>query len=164
VRAVRAGRIGAGAALDPAERVNLTIAGGAVATSAAVASPMFTASLALGAVLEMVNYRALRRFTDALLGGDLAGGGPWAGGFGLRFGLLAIAMTVSIAAGAHPVGLILGLSTMVPAVVIAALMHPPPPPPSDLPALPPDDPSWDDWSVWLARERHREDEDEGGAW
>lgn len=147
---------------DAAERVNLTIAGGAIATAAALTSPLFTASLALGAVLEVVNYRVLRRATEAFFRGQLAGGGAWAGGFGVRYGLLAVVVTIAVAAGAHPVGLIIGLSTMVPAVVIAALRTTPPICESSVPVPPPDDPSWDDWSPWLARERSPEPRDEEG--
>lgn len=146
--------------LDSAERVNLLVAGGAVAAAAALASPAFTASLALGAGMEVLNYRVLRRSTEALFAGRIAGGGSWSGGFGLRFGLLAAAMTAALAAGAHPVGLVIGLSTMVPAVVIAALRNPPQAGPGALPAPPPNDPCWEDWNAWLARERDR-DEDEG---
>ena len=51
--------------MDGTEKLNWTIAGGALATSAALAPPPFTASLALGVALEAVNYRALRRATIA---------------------------------------------------------------------------------------------------
>jgi hypothetical protein len=151
-------------ALDQTERLNLAIAGGAIATSAALAPPLFTGSVALGAVLEVVNYRALRRSTEAFFTGQLQGAGPWTAGFGMRFGLLALAMTVAVASGAHPVGLVLGLSTIVPAVIIAAFRWQPPPVPADaVPAPPPDDPSWDDWNPWTARPRLRDDDDEEDA-
>ncbi|HKJ25019.1 MAG TPA: hypothetical protein VKB65_09375, partial [Myxococcota bacterium] len=81
-------------ALDGAERLNWTIAGGALATSAALAPAPFTASLALGVALEAVNYRALRRSTELFFGGELRGGKAWSAGFGLRFAFLALAMTV----------------------------------------------------------------------
>jgi len=151
-------------ALDSTERLNLAIAGGAIATSAALAPPPFTASLALGAALEVANYRALRRSTDAFFRGTLEGAGPWTAGFGLRFGFLALAMTVAIGAGAHPVGLVIGLSTIVPAAIVAALRAEPPPVPADaLPGPPPDDPSWDAWNPWTASPRAEHDEDEEEA-
>lgn len=146
--------------IDSTERLNLAIAGGAIATSAALAPPLFTGSVALGAALEVANYRALRRSTEAMFSGQLQGGAVATAGFGMRFGFLAIAMTVALAAGSHPVGLLLGLSTIVPAVIIAALRWEPPSPPADaVPVPPPDDPSWDDWNVWIAGPRERHDEE-----
>lgn len=147
-------------ALDRTEQLNWTIAGGALATSAALATPGFTASLALGVALEAVNYRALRRATEFFLSGQLAGGRAWTAGFGLRFAFLALAMTVAVGAGVHPVGLVIGLSTIVPAVVIAAFRQQPVPGAPALPAPPPDDPSWDEWNAWTASERARDPEDE----
>jgi hypothetical protein len=147
-------------ALDRTEQLNWTIAGGALATSAALATPAFTASLALGVALEAVNYRALRRATDLYFSGRLEGARAWSAGFGLRFAFLALAMTVAIGAGVHPVGLVIGLSTIVPAVVIAALGQKPVPGVAALPAPPPDDPSWDEWNAWTAHERVRDAEDE----
>jgi hypothetical protein len=147
-------------ALDRTEQLNWTIAGGALATSAALAPPAFTASLALGVALEAVNYRALRRATELYFSGRLEGARAWSAGFGLRFAFLALAMTVAIATGVHPVGLVIGLSTIVPAVVIAALGQKPVPGVAALPAPPPDDPSWDEWNAWTARERVRDAEDE----
>ena len=82
------------------------------------------------------------------------------GMLGLRFAFLALAMTVAVVAGVHPVGLVIGLSTIVPAVVIAAFGQKPVPGVAALPAPPPDDPSWDDWNAWTARERVRDTEDE----
>jgi len=146
--------------LDGTERLNWTIAGGALATSAALAPAPFTASLALGVALEAANYRALRRSTELFFGGELRGGKAWSAGFGLRFAFLALAMTVAIAAGAHPVGLVIGLSTIVPAVILAALRQEPT---ISVPAVPgpaPDDPSWDAWNPWTASERRAGEEDE----
>ena len=145
---------------DTTERLNLTIAGGAIAAAAAFASPLFAVSLALGAVLEVANFRALRRSTEAIFSGQLGGARGWSAGFGLRFAFLAVAMTVAIGAGAHPVGLVIGLSTIVPAVVIAAFREEIPVATSSLPVPPPDDPSWDEWNPWTASPRRREEEDE----
>ncbi|MCG8589983.1 MAG: hypothetical protein MJE66_11900 [Proteobacteria bacterium] len=143
--------------MDATERVNLSIAGGAIATSAALAPPVFTVSLVLGAFMEAVSYRALRRSTEAFFAGQ---GGSWSAGYGLRFGFIALGMTIALAAGAHPVGLVLGLSTVVPAVIIAAFRQPPPEVSAEATVLPPDDPAWDDHNPWLARDIHRDDEEE----
>lgn len=147
-------------ALDRTERMNWTIAGSALATAAAVAPPAFTASMALGVALEAVNYRALRRSTELVFSGQLEGARGWSAGFGLRFAFLALAMTVAIGAGAHPVGLVIGLSTIVPAVVIAAMRTPPVVSQAAVPGPPPDDPSWDAWNPWTASERRPAEEDE----
>jgi hypothetical protein len=145
---------------DPFERANLTISGCALATAAVLASPLFALSVGIGVVLEAANFRALRRATASLFGGELAGGRVWSGLFGLRFLLLGACMYAALAAGAHPIGLVLGLSTIVPSVVLVAWRTPPPPVPEEASALPPDDPSWDRWDPWLARERYPEDEDD----
>ena len=146
--------------MDGAEKLNWTIAGGALATSAVLAPPPFTAAMALGVALEAVNYRALRRSTELFFSGQGAGGRAWSAGFGLRFAFLAVAMTVAIGAGAHPVGLVIGLSTIVPAVVIAAIRQKPPLEAAAVPGPPPDDPSWDAWNTWTASERRADEEDE----
>lgn len=135
------------------ERLNFAFSAGAVATSAVVASPLFTASLALGAVLELVNFRALRRASDLLFAGTLNGARPWSFLFALRFAFLALVMYVAIDAGAHPIGLLIGLSAIVPASLIVAWRTKPPLVESSVPVPPPDDPSWDNWNAWLARER-----------
>jgi hypothetical protein len=145
--------------LDSIERLNLTFSGGLIAASLAATSLVFTLSIALGAVIEAVNYRMLRRSTDALFSGHIGGGRAWTGGFALRFVGVGAALAVAIFAGAHPVGLVLGVSIIVPAAVVAA-WRTPPPVVEGPPAAPPDDPSWDDWNPWLARERDaREDEE-----
>jgi hypothetical protein len=77
--------------------------------------------------------------------------------FGLRFALLAAAVGLALYLGAHPVGLLIGLSLIVPSVVIAAWMARPEPAPAT-PAPSPDDPSWDEWNPWLAREREAEED------
>lgn len=140
--------------LDPIERLNLTISAGTVAASCALASPAFALSVALGSALEAMNFRALRSGAQRLFSGDLAVGQLWAFGFALRFVALAAAIYFSLDSGAHPVGLVIGLSSIVPATVIGAWLQRPPVLPAEPgPPLAPDDPSWDRWSVWLARER-----------
>jgi ATP synthase I subunit len=138
--------------LNSIERLNLAIAAGAVAVGYATEGPAFATSLALGAGIEGVNFRALRSGTQRLFAGDLSVGHAWVAGFALRFVVLAGAIALSLRAGAQPVGLLLGLSTIVPAVIVGAWRARPPignPEPGPLP----DDPSWDAWNPWLARER-----------
>jgi hypothetical protein len=139
-------------------RWNLAFSAGACAASWALVSPRFAASLALGAVLEMLNFRALWGHAERVLLGRGAAGAAM-GAFGLRFVLLGAVLFVALDAGAHPVGLVVGLSLMVPAVLLAAWQRRPGAGPL-APAPPPDDPSWDDWNPWLARERRRDDEED----
>ena len=136
---------------DPIEQVHALLAALAIAASAVVVGPWFSASLALGVVLAMFNFRALRRATQRLFSGDLAGSKPWVLLFAIRFGLLGAAMYLALASGAHPIGLVVGLSMIVPAVVLFAWRRPAVyslGAGSDAP--PPDDPSWDEWNPWLA--------------
>lgn len=146
-------------------RYNLALSAGAVAASFALATPLFAASLALGAVLETANFRMLWRFCERAFfpasGG--AGAGRAAGAFGLRFALLGLAIFAAIAAGAHPIGLVIGLSLIVPAALLAAWRARPAAGLVTAAAPPPDDPSWDEWNPWLARERTPEDEDDEEA-
>lgn len=134
------------------ESLNFGISAGAVAAGFAFASPVFAISLAFGAAIEAANFRALRAAANRMFAGDLAMGRMWAAGFGLRFGFLAVAISLALNAGAHPVGLVIGLSTTIPAVVLGAIYMRPPVLETG-PAPPPDDPSWDAWNPWLARER-----------
>ena len=134
------------------ESLNFGISAGAVATAFALASPVFAASLAFGAAIEAANFRALRAAANRMFSGDLTMGKMWAAGFGLRFGFLAIAISLALNAGAHPVGLVIGVSATIPAVVRGAIYMRPPILETG-PAPPPDDPSWDAWNPWLARER-----------
>ena len=140
--------------IQGAERVNLALSAGAVVTSYAFVSPVFAASLAAGAALEALNFRHLLRSGQRLFAAETS----WNGGFALRFVLLALGISGALYLGAHPVGLLAGLSLMVPAVVITAWRTRPPVDP-DAPALDPDDPAWERWNPWLARERE-EDGDE----
>ena len=138
---------------------SLVFSAGAAAASWALVSPRFAGSLALGAALEALNFRALfGHWRRALLGSGRAGLAAF-GGFGLRCLLLGFAVWAALALGAHPVGLLIGLSLVVPGVVLAAWRARPAPSP-DAPALDADDPSWEAWNPWLARERDPEaDED-----
>jgi hypothetical protein len=82
---------------------------------------------------------------------------------GLRLVLLALVLAVALRAGVDAAGLLLGLSLIVPATVLAAWQARPRVVP-DAPALRPDDPAWDLADPWLARERSPRDpdEEEGG--
>lgn len=145
--------------LHPMERLNLGISAGALAVSLAVASPAFSGSLALGVALEAVNFRALRESSARLFSGEIQGGRMWALLFALRLVMLLGSMGVALAAGAHPIGLLIGVSTIVPAALIGAWVMRPPIDPA-APSLPPDDPSWDLYSVWHAADRDPIEEDE----
>lgn len=141
-----------GLALHPMERLNFGLSAGALAVSLAVASPAFSSSLALGVALEAVNFRALRVSASRLLSGELQGSRVWAVLLALRLTLLLGSMGLALAAGAHPLGLLIGVSMVVPAALIGAYLLRPPIDPT-APSLPPDDPSWDLYSVWRAGER-----------
>ena len=143
--------------IERVQGLNLGLSAGAVAVSWMLLSPLFAASLAAGAALEAANFRSLRRSCPLIFQAGVSGSGAAASSFGLRFVLLAAAVGLAVYLGAHPVGLVIGLSLIVPSVVIAAWMARPEPAPAT-PAPPPDDPSWDEWNPWLARERDAEED------
>lgn len=137
--------------LDPIERMSFALSAGAVAISYAVAPAHFTAGLAAGAALEAMNLRGLVAYARMLFGGELAGAGAWIGAFSLRFVLLMVGMFVVLQAGGSPLGLVVGLSLAMPAVVISAILNRPERIEHEvLPAVPSDDESWDHYSVWRA--------------
>jgi hypothetical protein len=140
------------------ERTSLALSAGAAALALTTTGPGFAASLLAGAALESVNFRGLYRSGAAFFAGELAGGGAFRAVAGLRFLVLGIGIVVALAIGAHPVGLVIGLSLVLPAAVIEAWRQRPPVVP-DAPALAPDDPEWERWDAWRARERAADDED-----
>jgi len=143
--------------IDPIERTNLTLSAGAVAASFALATPAFAVSLAIGALLEAWNFRGLRRSAQFLFWGQIRGSGGWLGVYSLRMSLLVIGICAALYFGAHPVGLLIGLSLIMPACVIEAWRARPPIDPS-APTLSDDDPAWERWNPWLVREdEERED-------
>ena len=148
--------------IDPIERKSLLFSAGAVAASYALLSPGFALSLGLGALLEAANFRALRRSGEMLFSGQIAARRFGSAGFASRFVLLGIAIGVAIYAGAHPVGLVIGLSLIIPAAVIEAWRTRPPNDPN-APALDPDDEGWELWNPWLALEREAVDEESADA-
>ena len=145
--------------IDPIERANLTLSAGAVAASLVFAPPAFAAGLAAGALLEAVNFRGLRRQAQFLFWGEIRSGGGWTGLYALRFGLLVIGIGGGLALGAHPVGLVIGLSLIMPTTIWVAWRNRPAIDPN-APALAFDDPAWEHWNPWLAREREASDEDD----
>ena len=146
-------------ALDPIQRMNLVLSAGAVAASLVVATPAFAFSLLVGATLEAFNFHGLWRSSQFLFSGQITGSRGWTGVFALRFSLLALGIGAAIYFGADPVGLCIGLSLIMPAAVIEAWRARPAVDES-APALDPDDPSWDRWNPWLARERGELEEEE----
>jgi hypothetical protein len=139
--------------------MNLMLSAGAVAASLMLATPAFALALAVGALLEAVNFRGLRRQAQFLFWGQIRSGGAWTGVFGLRFGLLVIGIGAALAFGADPAGLLVGLSLIMPAALIEAWRTRPPLDPG-APTLPPEDPAWDAWNPWLARERELSEEED----
>jgi hypothetical protein len=141
------------------QRWNLMLSAGAVATSLVVATPAFALSLALGATLEAINFGGLHRAARFLVFDAVGGASGWKAIFALRFLLLVTAIGAAIYFGVNAVGLVIGLSLIVPAVLIEAWRTRPAVNP-DAPNLDPEDPSWDQWNPWLAREQDALDCDE----
>ena len=137
--------------LDPIERTSLTLSAGAIAAASALATPHFAVSLATGAVLSAINFRALRASAVAAFFGELDGRMIWNGLFAIRFAFLAVAIGIATSAGVHPAGLCVGLSLVVPAAFVEAWRTRPPIDPN-APALDAGDEAWDLWNPWLARE------------
>ena len=143
------------------ERYNLAFCAGGLAAAFALGSPRFAVSLLLGALLASANLRGIWRYSEIVLGVGKASEGSRlpALGFGVRFILLGAVLWVALSAGAHPIALLLGLSLIVPSVVIAAWRNRPEVL-EGLPGLASDDPEWDMWNPWLARERDPDEDDE----
>jgi hypothetical protein len=145
--------------IEPIERTNLTLSAGAIAVSAAVATPAFAWSVAAGALLEALNLRGLVRTARTFFSGSGFGSGTWVLLYALRFGWLAIGIGAAFYFGAEPLGLLLGLSIIVPAATLEGWRRRGPADPSAV-ALEPDDPEWERWNPWLARERAEEEEED----
>jgi hypothetical protein len=145
--------------IQPIERLNLAVCAGATAATWWLVSPVFALSLGFGALLEAVNFRGLHQQAQLLFWGEIRSGGGWTGLYALRFGLLVIGIGGALALGAHPVGLVIGLSLIMPTTVFVAWRNRPAIDPS-APALPFDDPAWERWNPWLASERDETDEDD----
>lgn len=149
--------------IDPFERMNLVMTAGAVATSYAVASPSFTAGLALGAAMEAANFHALRRSAQFLFWGVLPNQRAWSAVFAMRFGLLAVGIAAALYFGMNAAGLLVGLSLIMPAAIIEA-WRTRPLALEDAQALDPDDPAWNHWNPWLARESEQSRDSDEESW
>ncbi len=146
--------------LYPAEKVNLGLSAGAVATSLAVASPLFAGSVAVGATLGTVNFRFLHTTAEAVFQGAVQSG-TWVVVLAFRLALVFAGIVAAMLLGADGVGMAIGLSIVMPATVAAAVwLRPANVPTAPGPAVAPDDPIWDDYSVWRPnREARRRDDD-----
>ncbi len=124
----------------------------------ALATPKFALSLLLGAALQTMNFRGLFGLARTAFAQEARA----ASGFALRLPLFGALVFVAISAGVDAGGLLAGITTLVPAVVIAAWQSRPRDVAdlASLPALAPDDPSWELYSPWLARERDTEREED----
>ncbi len=142
------------------ERLNFTLSAGAVAASYAFFTPQIASSVAAGALLEVVNFRAMHASARSFFAGQMGGAGLWVGVVGLRLAVLAGAIVLAVTLGAHPIAFIAGLSIVMPAVLLDSWRNRPEvldPSEYDSPPVPaPDDPSWDRFSVWHIQ---RADED-----
>jgi hypothetical protein len=145
--------------VDPIERTNFTLSAGVLVASLALASPAFAASVAVGALLEAWSFRTLRRSAQFLFWGQIQGGRGWLGVYSLRTTLLLLGIASALYFGAHPIGLVIGLSIVIPATLIETWRTRPTVDPT-APSLAPDDPAWDRWNPWLARERHADEDGE----
>jgi len=145
--------------IDPIERLNFTLSASAVAASFVLVSPVFALSLAAGAALEAFNFRGLRNQAQLLFWGQIQSGGGWTGLYALRFLVLVTGIGAALWFGADPIGLLIGLSLIMPAAVIEAWRNRPAIDP-DAAALAEDDPAWDRWNPWLASERDETEEED----
>ena len=146
--------------LDPIERTSFALSAGAIAAAAALATPHFAVSLATGAVLSAINFRALRASALAAFFGEVDSRVLWGGLFAIRFAFLAVAIGLATKANVDPAALCVGLSLVLPAAFLEAWRTRPAFDPN-APALDPDDEAWDRWNPWLAREvEPRAEEDE----
>jgi hypothetical protein len=124
----------------------------------ALATPKFALSLLLGAALQTLNFRGLFVFAQSAFENQARA----ASGFALRLPLFGALVFVAIKSGVDAAGLLAGITTLVPSVLIAAWQARPVDVAdlSALPALAADDPSWDHYSLWLAREREAQREED----
>lgn len=141
--------------LDSFEKTNLTLSAGVIGASL-VLTPPIALGVVVGVLIEAINFRGLRAAANTLFSGVLPSG-AMLGLFALRFLFLGLAMAAAIWSGVHPLGLVLGLSTVVPAVLIAAwrnrsVMQDLAAANAEVAIVPSEDPSWDRWNVWRACE------------
>ncbi len=154
------GHVDTRAGLLRVERLNFTLSAGAVAASFALFTPQIATSVAAGALLEVINFRAMHASARRFFGGELGGAGLWVGVVGLRLAVLGGVIVLAVILGAHPIAFVAGLSIVLPAVLLDSWRHRPEVvDQSDYPVPDPDDPEWDRRSVWgFATEASDEDE------
>jgi len=145
---------------SPIQRWNAVFSAGAVATATMVGSPALAVSVALGAAIEALNFRGLTIAARGFVAGQMGGRGIWTALFALRLGVLATVLLLAIRHGAEPIGLVIGLSMILPAALLGAWQVRPRAPEVRavlVSALPPDHPSWDEpglrWGLWFGNER-----------
>lgn len=141
------------------EHLSWALAAGGAAVAWPAVSPAFAGAIALGAAFEAANFRALRVASRHFFAGKVGGAGPWAALFGGRLVLLATGIALAVHLGVHPIGLVVGLSFVVPAALVVAWRSRPPVDPDAL-ALAEDDPEWEAWNPWLARSVEAKAEDD----
>jgi len=146
--------------LYPAEKLNLGISAGAVTASFALASPLFAASLAAGATLGSVNFRFLHKTAEGVFLGFVQRG-SWVAVLVFRLALVFGGVCAAMMLGADAIGLVIGLSLVMPATLAAAVwLKPEHVPTAPGPAIAPDDSIWDDYSVWRPSREPRRAPDE----
>jgi hypothetical protein len=138
---------------------NLAFSAGAGALGFALVSPRFATGLAVGALLEIANFRSMWRSCERIFLYSENGAGPAVATFGLRFVLLGGVIFLALRGGIDAAGLLVGLSLVVPASLLAA-WRARPPVLADAPALPPESEEWDRWNPWLAHENEPSEENE----
>jgi hypothetical protein len=138
---------------------NLAFSAGASALGFALVSPRFAMGLAVGALLEIANFRSMWSSCERIFLYSENGAGPAVATFGLRFVLLGGVIFLALRGGIDAAGLLVGLSLVVPASLLAA-WRARPPVLADAPALAPESEEWDRWNPWLARESDPAEEDE----
>lgn len=145
-------------------RWNLAFSASTCAASYSLVSPTFALAVGFGTLLELASFQTMWRSCERIFltsTNGLSGALP-AGVFGLRFLIVALVLFLALQAGIHPIGLVMGLLSIVPAILVAAWRARPAIDPN-APALPDDDPTWDAWNPWIAQESAPPDEDEPPA-
>jgi len=144
-------------------RWNLAFSASTCAASYSLVSPAFAMAVGFGTLLELASFQSMWRSCERIFlsGSNGLSGALPAGVFGLRFLIVALVLFMAIRAGVHPIGLVMGLLSIVPAILVAAWRARPAIDPN-APALHPDDPTWDAWNPWIAQENPLPDDDESG--
>ena len=110
-------------------------------------------SILFGASIVAVNFFLLYRNCQAIFAGAADGerNGKVAAalGFSLRFLLLLLVVAVSIYIGTHPIGLVIGLSLIVPSILVHTWINRPA---TDEASAFNDEEGWETWNPSLARE------------